>query len=397
MSERILLVDDEKQILQALQRTLYGQGYIIFTATSARKALEIMENEDINLIISDVRMPGMDGYELLKEVKEKYPSTIRVILSGYAKSSLIVKIQRESLAKRYLYKPWKNTELIRTIGQMFNIEKQLKDKNLLEIINKIDYLPSPNNVYYKFNTLVKEEASIDEISKVIKTDQSVAAKVLQVANSAMYGIKTGSTREAISYIGLDSVKYIILSATTFQKDKAKRNARLNRDIEILWRHAASTNQILTYLYNSVLGKKIPDIYSALGLLHDIGKIVLMNNFTEKYMKAAESISKKKDLVYYYEDMEFTDVTSYELGAYLLNWWELPGPLVEAVLYQDQPFDKNLIDRDIVALLNIAEAYSWNYIFGGEYVEVDPRLIDFLDISREDMDIISNNINIELDI
>ena len=397
MKEQILLVDDEKQILNALQRTFYGKGYRILAASSGAQALKIMEEEQVDLIISDVRMPHMNGYELLKIVKKKYPSTIRVILSGYTDSALIVKIQRESLAKRYLYKPWKNQEILKIAEQLFRVEKILKDKNLLEFINKIEYLPSTGMIYNKVNTQIQKDVSIDEIAKVIESDQSIAAKILQVANSAMYGLKTGSVQQAISYLGLNNVKYIILSAITFNNVKGKANLRLNNDINMLWKHSVSTNQILTSLYRGIFGKKIPEIYSSLGLLHDIGKVVLITNFVDRYMKAAESIKDKKDKIYYYEQMSFTDVSHEEIGAYLLNWWELPNGLVEAVLYHHKPLDDNVIDKEIVALLNIADVYSWNYVYQVEYKAVEREILDSLKITKKDIDLIINETEIDFNI
>lgn len=143
---KILIIDDEINIINALKRLFIKFDYDVLSTTKP------------------------------EEVKARHPLTIRVVLSGYADSSLIVKIQRESLAKRYLYKPWKNQDFIRTVEQMFRIEKILTGKNLLGLINKIDYLPSPGNVYQKFNSLVAQDANIDRIAKTIKTDQSIAAK-----------------------------------------------------------------------------------------------------------------------------------------------------------------------------------------------------------------------------
>lgn len=397
MNESILFVDDEKQILDALKRTFFGCGYRIYLAESGKEALDTLANERIDLLISDVRMPGMDGYQLLMEIKDRYPSTIRAVLSGYTDESLLVKMQKKCLAKRYLYKPWKNQELIQIVGQMFRVEKILKNRNLLELINRIEYLPSPRNIYYHFNILVEQDADMDKIAKAIERDQSITAKVLQVANSALYGINTGSVRKAISYLGLTNVKYIILSATIFANDLVRGSSRLNKDINILWKHAVSTNQILTYLYKRLLGHKIPDMYSMIGLMHDIGKIVLVNNFTDRYLKAAIAIRNKEELFYYYEQMEFTDTTHEELGAYLLNWWELPQPIVEAVLYHHNPLDKNVIDKELVSLLYISDIYSWNYICGGKYWSIDPKVLELLDISQDECDQIVNEIKIDLDL
>ena len=247
MHESILFVDDEKQILDALRRTFYGLGYNIFFAESGEEALNILANNDINLLISDIRMPNMNGYQLLEQVKAKYPSIIKVVLSGYADEHLLLKMQNMTLAKRYLNKPWKNQELIRIVGQIFRVEKLLKDKNLMELINKIEFLPSPGNVLHSFNKLVDQDADLERISKAIEIDQSVTAKILQVANSAIYGISTGSVKKAVSYLGLVNVKYIILSATSFRNEGGKANSIINRDINNLWKYAVSTNQMLNGL------------------------------------------------------------------------------------------------------------------------------------------------------
>lgn len=392
-NESILFVDDEIQILNSLKRVFSGSGFITYTAKSGDEALSILAKETIDLVITDVRMPGMNGYELLKEVKAKYPSTIRMVLSGYTDENLVVQIQRYSLAKRYLLKPWKNQELIQTVEQVFSVEKVLKNRNLLELVNKIEFLPSLGNTYLRFSSLVEQNADMSEIAKTIECDQSLAAKILQVANSAIYGLRTGSVRQAITYLGLNNVKNILLGTNTFENNKGANSTRLKKDIDILWKHAVTTNQMLTYLYNRMLGHPIPEICSMAGLLHDIGKVVMINNYTDRYLKAAAAIKNKKDLFYYYEQMEFIDVTHQEIGAYLLNWWELPQLMVESALYHHDPLDENVTDKKLVSLLNIAEVYSWNNICGGEYWTVDPEVLKLFGISNEDCDQIINEIQI----
>jgi putative nucleotidyltransferase with HDIG domain len=396
MNESILFVDDEKQILDALKRTFFNSRYNLFFAESGVEALNILEKEKIDLLISDAKMPGMDGYQLLVKVKEKYPSTIRMVLSGYADEKLIVEIQGKGLAKRFLYKPWKNEELIRMVGQLFKVEKLLKDRNLLELINKIEFLPSPGNIYQRFNMIIEQDADIDKIAKIVESDQAIAAKILQVANSAIYGVNTGSVKKAIAVLEPINVKYIILCAITEKNKNSLVGSRINREINILWKHTISTNQILTHLYSRIIGKKIPEIYSMVGLLHDIGKIVLMNYFPDRYLKAAAAIRNKKDWFYFYEKMEFTDTTHGELGAYLLNWWELPQPIVEAVLYHHNPLDENVIDRELLSLLYVSGIYSWNYLCEGDYWDTDPEVLELLNISKEELDRVVGEIKSDLD-
>lgn len=394
MNESILFVDDENQILNSLRRVFSDKGFNIYTAESSVEALDILTKQKIDLLISDVRMPVMDGYQLLEKVKEKYPSIIRVVLSGYMDEELVVKMQRKNLAKGYILKPWKNQGLIQTIEQIFRIEKVLKSRNLLELINKIDVLPSPGNTFQRFNLLVEQNADMNKIAKAIECDQSVTAKILQIANSSFFGLRTGSIRQAVTYMGLTNVKYIILNAMTFEYYRGGNSLRMKKDIDTLWKHAVTTNEILPYFYNRLMGQQIPDMCSMVGLLHDIGKVVLINNFTDRYLKAAAAIKNKVDLFYYYEQMEFTDTTHQEIGAYLLNWWELPQPIVEAVLYHHNPLDENVTDKKLVSLLHIADIFSWNIICKGEYWDIDPEILKLFDISKEDCNQIIKEIKLD---
>jgi response regulator RpfG family c-di-GMP phosphodiesterase len=103
---RILLVDDEIQVLKALGRTFRKEGYEIFTASDGPGALEILDQAEIDLVIADQMMPGMNGIELLKRVKSRYPWILRMILTGYPETSIARKAYREAGTYRVLAKPW---------------------------------------------------------------------------------------------------------------------------------------------------------------------------------------------------------------------------------------------------------------------------------------------------
>lgn len=119
MHRRILFVDDEIQILKSLTRAFINTDYQIFTANSGADALSILKNQEVDMIVSDMRMPDMDGYELLYKVKNDYPEIKRVILSGYADEKLIYKALQQNIAQHYVSKPWKNDKLIELINQIF--------------------------------------------------------------------------------------------------------------------------------------------------------------------------------------------------------------------------------------------------------------------------------------
>jgi response regulator RpfG family c-di-GMP phosphodiesterase len=107
----ILCVDDERSILHTMERLLNMTGYKTLTAASGEEGLKIMEKEYIDLVISDQRMPGMTGSEFLKIVKQKYPNTIRIMLSGHSDFENLVNAVNEGEIYRFISKPWDNEEL----------------------------------------------------------------------------------------------------------------------------------------------------------------------------------------------------------------------------------------------------------------------------------------------
>ncbi|MEG8231067.1 HD domain-containing phosphohydrolase [Pseudomonas orientalis] len=107
----VLLVDDEESILNSLRRLLRSQPYDVVLATSGAQALEIMATRPIDLVMSDARMPGMDGATLLAEVHRLYPGTRRILLTGYADLTTMIKAINDGQIHRYISKPWNDEEL----------------------------------------------------------------------------------------------------------------------------------------------------------------------------------------------------------------------------------------------------------------------------------------------
>ncbi|MEO8674464.1 MAG: EAL domain-containing protein [Casimicrobiaceae bacterium] len=124
-SRSLLLVDDEENNLRALKRVLRRDGYDIHTATSAQQALELLAHTDIAVIVSDQRMPGMSGTELLARAKSLYPATIRIILSGFTDLGMITSAINEGAVYKFLTKPWEDEALREDIRGAFRLhEKQ---------------------------------------------------------------------------------------------------------------------------------------------------------------------------------------------------------------------------------------------------------------------------------
>ncbi|MDM8564432.1 response regulator [Candidatus Halobeggiatoa sp. HSG11] len=120
MKLNLLFVDDEKQILIPL-KAMFKKQYAVFTAISGPNALEIINNNSIQIIVSDQRMPEMQGIELLKQVKEISPKTVRILLTGYADLNAVVESVNTGEIFRFIEKPWNNERLKNTIEAAANI------------------------------------------------------------------------------------------------------------------------------------------------------------------------------------------------------------------------------------------------------------------------------------
>lgn len=360
MIKRILFVDDEKQILRALNRLFSNSDYTIFLKESGEEALLFLESNPVDLVVSDIRMPGMNGFELLRKIKDTYPNVMRVALSGFTDSRQIYKALEDNIAKMYLFKPWDNAELIRIIDNLFALERTLKDKRVLTLINNLDTLPTLPLLYNKIRTMVNEDEDVEKIAKLIESDQSTAAKILRIANSAYYGNKTGSIAQAIMFIGLTNIKSIVLSSSVFNQRHVPQHI-----LELVWRSATLTNRFTNLFYTQFLNKKIPIVYASAGLMHNIGMVLLLSSFSETYMKVLQIHDNVGGELYDIE-LEHFGVTHQEIGGYLLNWWEMPLAMVEVALYHHTPLDERVMNKELLCAVYLANAMVWRRLDKEEY-------------------------------
>jgi len=136
-SHTILCVDDEQNILSALRRLFRPAGYIILLADSALKGLQILEQNPVDLVISDMRMPEMDGARFLAEVKCRWPDTVRILLTGYADMESTVAAINEGGIYRYIAKPWEDNDLRMTVQRALDHkDAEIKRRQLLDLTHR---------------------------------------------------------------------------------------------------------------------------------------------------------------------------------------------------------------------------------------------------------------------
>ncbi len=131
---QILFVDDERPILNSLNRLFRPTGYKIHLANSGDEGLAVLEKEAIDIVVSDMRMPGMDGAKFLSEVAIRWPATARMLLTGYADLSSAIEAINQGEISRYLTKPWDDADIVMCIQQAIQNKRLLEEKNRLELL-----------------------------------------------------------------------------------------------------------------------------------------------------------------------------------------------------------------------------------------------------------------------
>lgn len=130
-SRVVLLVDDEKKLLDAFKRSLIGEPYKTLFAESGKKAIEILEQNEVHVIVTDMRMPEMSGLELLKTVMQEHPHIIRLVLSGAKETDVVLDAINQGQIFRYVTKPWKHEEFKTIIRQAIEYYDLYRERAML--------------------------------------------------------------------------------------------------------------------------------------------------------------------------------------------------------------------------------------------------------------------------
>jgi putative nucleotidyltransferase with HDIG domain len=329
--QQILFVDDEPMLLQGLQRLLrpFRMDWDMVFVESGQKALATLAEHPFDVIVSDMRMPGMNGAELLKEVKARYPAMVRIVLSGHADKELVS--QCVGVAHQYISKPCDPDQLKAMIRNACILSGRLVDEEVRRVIGGIDSLPSVPELYLELKAALEEE-DVDprKLGAIIQKDIGMTAKILKLVNSSFFGLRRviSDAQEAVSYLGIDTIKTLVLSNSVFEQAKLLKTKHFN--ISDLWHHSMTVAAGAKAIAQAEgLNRVATEEAFVGGILHDVGVLILATNFPDAYDKVASLVIAEKLLIPTAEQ-EYFGVTHAEVGAYLLGLWGLPAPILNIV-------------------------------------------------------------------
>jgi putative nucleotidyltransferase with HDIG domain len=356
MKKRILFVDDEPMILKGIQRTLRKMRNVwdmTFTS-SAAEALAVLDNNPMDVIISDMKMPEMDGSQLLAEVKQHHPHVVRLILSGHVEQETTIKSVQ--FAHQCLSKPCDVEVLKQTLTKLFALRDILSDNSIKKIVSQIESLPSLPTIYTEIIAeMHSDDPSIKKISEIIGRDVSMTAKILQVVNSVFFGLpqKIGNPKRAVMLLGLETIKSLVLSVKIFSEFSQKKYSWFN--IDAIFKHSISVSSYAKAIVKyEKMDQDLINYSLMAGLLHDLGKLILATNFKDTYQQVLTE-SRNSDHKLWELEQETFGTSHAEIGAYLMGLWNLENPIIEAIAFHHCPAKSASNQMGLLTVVHVANA------------------------------------------
>ncbi|MGV3741867.1 MAG: HD domain-containing phosphohydrolase [Burkholderiaceae bacterium] len=254
----VLFVDDEVNILSALRRLFRHEGYRTLTAESAQAGLMLLEDEPVDLVVSDMRMPGMNGAAFLEQVRAKWPDTVRLLLTGHADVQSILQAVNRGEISRYITKPWDEHEILLIVRQALERRALELERRRLEGITRTQN-----------EELLRLNATLEEKVLARTADLKKAHERLTVSNEKL---RVNFLTSIKIFAGLLEMRHARLAG------HSRRVADLSRKIAQKMELSAA---------------EIQEIFIA-ALLHNIGKI----GFSDDLLAAPVSVMRGDDLVLY---------------------------------------------------------------------------------------------------
>jgi len=341
--KRVLFVDDEPNVLAGLRRMMrpLRREWEMRFVESGEAALAALAEQPADVLVTDMRMPGMPGVELLEQVRSRYPQTVRLALSGHSEMDMLLRSTR--VAHQFLAKPCDADEIKAAVERSVALRGLLADEGLARLAARLESLPPLPELYARLcDELASDDASIDRVGALIERDLAMTAKILQVVNSAFFGLRrqVSSPAEAAALLGLEIIEGMVLGGGVFASFETRVEGFSQG---ALWHHSLAVGAVARAIarHERAPATVVGCAYQA-ALLHDVGKLVLAANLPADYARAC-ALVREGGRGAQEAEIEVFGHGHAEVGAYLLGLWGLPDAVVSAVAYHHRPEDGEALE------------------------------------------------------
>lgn len=351
----VLFVDDEPLVLRALgrmMRPMQSDFDAVFAANGV-EALDQLAAKPIDVLVSDMRMPGMDGAALLAQVQQHFPATARVILSGYAQDETL--LRAIPVSHRFLAKPLQPAELKLVLYRTIALHKLLESPAMRALVGGAKDLPTRPVVYFALRSALADSSrSMRDIARIVERDAGITGRLLRTVNNAFFAPATRitSVQQAVQHLGTNMLVSLILTLECFGnfEDTLAECDLVPASLERKAYLAATIARDLTRDRNAR-----EDAFVA-ALLHDCG-LLLVAARRPLMLENAVKLAREESCTLVQAESKLWGTTHAEVGAYLLGLWGLPYPVVEAVANCHSPARHLGPNLDVGASVYVAAAFA----------------------------------------
>lgn len=365
---KVLFVDDEPYVLEALRDMLrpFRHRWSLSFANGGPEALDLLDRNTMDLVVTDMRMPGMDGAELLSTLKQRHPHIMRAVLTG--QSDLRSAERLLPVAQQMILKPCDRGRLEDLLSRAERIRALLPEQTVRACVGRIERLPPAPRVYATLvSAIEKGDTSARDVAQIVAGEPAMAAKLLQLANSSFFRLarQISTVEEAVVHLGFLTVRNLVLSVEVFES-AAPLPAASELTVEGIREHALLVGRIATRICPPTLPTQV--VFLA-GLLHEIGLLVLGMGMPQE-IAAAIQHAADAHIPLVSAERELLHATHAQAGGYMLGLWGLPLDLMEAVATHDDPWPE---PRHMEPSLDLCTVTHFANALANGQGSVSPRL------------------------
>jgi HD-like signal output (HDOD) protein len=305
----VLFVDDEPKMLRAIERSLLSlhSDWVLYFSESAERAWDVLEHEQIDVVVSDMRMPDVDGADFLTAVSLRVPDVARLVLSGFndERSS----VRSAAAAHRFLAKPISGVDLV---SEITSAAAGSQDELSRQVVYSTNFLPSPAAIVADLaSALAETDVAFEDVDNIVRQDPALTARVLQLGNSAFFGERSSmsSVRQCLQKLSIDTLSYLVETQNLVETNAAS-GAGMDALVSRIQDHASASAET-----GQLSMPDRPEIGYLAGLLHVTGLLTY----------AHHGVDASND----HTNGTCSSANDRELGTLLLIVWGVPSEIVEA--------------------------------------------------------------------